>query len=285
MSQFYRQPAIRSGIWRALLFFAVWFIVISIFEIFGFRLMQSIFPNAKSIWFDVAGRTSWLVLSVLIIYIFRRFIDRRPVFSKWFAISSRKTDLMSGFLLGAALISLGAFILSKLNLISISPGDVTGPEFWQFIVFFFVVSVLEELVVRGYILTNLLESMHPFWALILSSLLFMSLHLGNPNIEFIPILNLFLAGILLGASFVYTKNLWFPIGLHWSWNLFQGPVFGFEVSGVETKSLFQQDIIQDNYLTGGAFGFEGSILATIFIVASTIAIFIVFKQFAKNENS
>ena len=140
------------------------------------------------------------------------------------------------------------------------------------IVFFILISLIEEVLCRGYILGQLLETSNKYIALIISSIIFTALHSFNPNMGTIPILNLFLAGILLGITYIYTKNLWFPIALHFSWNFFQGPIFGFEVSGQEFYAIIQQSRVEDNFLNGGSFGFEGSLLATILMLVSIFLI-------------
>ena len=287
MDQFYRKPAIPFGALRVFIFLVVWIIALATVEFFGLRWMEDVFPDIdqRSIPFQSVARGFSLVISLVIVYLFRKLIDRRPLFNQWFSITQRKIDLFTGFGAGVVMIALGALVLHLLGYIQFSPGNLSGIELFQYIVFFFIVSLLEELIFRGYVLDNLLTDMHPFFALFISSALFMALHLLNPNVEPLPIVNLFLAGFLLGVSFIYTKNLWFPIGLHWSWNLFQGPVFGFEVSGIEFKSLLNQTMLADNIWTGGLFGFEGSVLATIIILLGTLTILFSFKAITKHENN
>lgn len=287
MNQYYRNPAIRLGLIRVILFLLVWLVCIAIVEFFGLRWIEEVFPkiDQRSIPFQSIARSFSFLISLLIVFIFRKWIDRRPFLSDWFSLTNRRIDILVGFIAGAVMISLGAFILGQLSYIRFTPGQLSGLEFCQYLIFFLIVSLFEEIIFRGYVLENLLEDMHPAFALIISSALFMALHLLNPNVEVLPILNLFLAGLLLGASFIYTKNLWFPVGLHWSWNLFQGPIFGFEVSGINFKSFFEQTILKENIWTGGLFGFEGSILATFIIVIATFVILYVFQSISTNENS
>ena len=78
------------------------------------------------------------------------------------------------------------------------------------------------------------------------------------------------AGLLLGAAYKWSGTLWVPIGIHWSWNYFQGPVFGFAVSGNGTQSLVNPVIQGSDWLTGGSFGAEASIPA--FVLGLSLAI-------------
>ena len=57
-----------------------------------------------------------------------------------------------------------------------------------------------------------------------------------------------------------TRALWLPIGLHFAWNFFQGPVFGFPVSGTQTSTLLQLEPVGPELLTGGRFGPEASLV-------------------------
>jgi len=87
-----------------------------------------------------------------------------------------------------------------------------------------------------------------------------------------------LAGILLGSTYIFTKNLWFPISLQLFWNFFQGPVFGYPVSRQKIDSLLTNKTIGNETMSGGKFGFEGSILCTIITIVSIILIMIYYNK-------
>jgi hypothetical protein len=109
--------------------------------------------------------------------------------------------------------------------------------------------------------------------------LFALLHLMNPNVAFLPMLNLVLGGLLLGASYLYTRNLWFPVSLHFFWNWIQGPVLGYEVSGNRfCETLFSLRLPANNLINGGAFGFEGSLVCTVLATLFTLFIIWWFEQ-------
>jgi hypothetical protein len=100
-------------------------------------------------------------------------------------------------------------------------------------------------------------------ALPVSAVMFSLGHIFNSNFSWMGFWNIFLAGILLGMPYIYTKSLWLPIALHFSWNFFQGTIFGFNVSGHVTYSLFTQSRTTDTIWNGGKFGFEGSVLSLV----------------------
>ena len=74
---------------------------------------------------------------------------------------------------------------------------------------------------------------------------------------------IFEAGILLAAAFMLTRRLWLPMGMHFAWNFTQGGIFGVAVSGGATAGLFRGELSGPTWLSGGAFGAEGSVVALV----------------------
>lgn len=138
------------------------------------------------------------------------------------------------------------------------------------LLFYLLVAVAEEVMMRGFVLGRLLNGgVHRFVALFLSAVLFSLMHFFNPNFAFLPFINITLAGLFLGASYIYTRNLCFPIALHWFWNWIQGPVLGYNVSGNSFgyETLLTLRFPEENLINGGSFGFEGSVLCSLLQVA------------------
>lgn len=256
-------------------FFITWFISLIIFGTFNALLIpEALEFNPKIYTFSVRviSHLFQLVATFFSVWIFTKFIDQVPFISLGFHLKNRWKDIIFGIFLGFIIMMFGYFILIQLNEINFSSYLIETKSILLSILLFTSVSVMEEVLCRGYILGQLLEVSNKYIALIISSAIFTALHSLNPNMATIPVLNLFLAGILLGITYIYTKNLWFPIALHFSWNFFQGPIFGFEVSGQEFYSIIQQTRIEDNLINGGSFGFEGSLLATFLMLISIFLI-------------
>jgi membrane protease YdiL (CAAX protease family) len=90
------------------------------------------------------------------------------------------------------------------------------------------------------------------------------------------------AGLLLTVAYMYSRNLWFPIAIHFAWNFVQGNIFGANVSGGGTsQSLLSAKIEGAKWFTGGEFGPEGSIQATIFCLIATIILLILCHKKGK----
>ncbi len=209
-----------------------------------------------------------------------RFLDRRPVSDLGLQFTPAWwRDLAFGLLLGAILMLLIFVLELALGWIAIEGFFTSGSmPFWSGILFFLIlflgVGIYEELLARGYHLKNMAEGLgfSPLgkagglvMALLISSAIFGLLHAGNPNATVFSTLNLFLAGLFLGLPFVLTDQLAMSIGIHITWNFFQGNVFGFPVSGTsanETSFIAVQQGGPDLW-TGGAFGPEAGLLGVL----------------------
>ena len=221
-------------------------------------------------YFDLIG-------VLLLLWISMRFVDKEPFINLGFSLKGKVNDIILGMTLGLLLMAVGYTILILLGEIKFIGFNYNLKNIILLFLLFIAVSIAEETYVRGYFLKNLLQSFNPIISLIISSAIFSLLHFFNPNVNYIALTELFIAGILLGISYVYTKNLWFPIALHLSWNFFQ-VMFGFNVSGMDTYSLIEFEIIENNNINGGDFGFEGSYLSILF---SLIMMYFLWKYYKK----
>ncbi len=224
-------------------------------------------------------------LTVAVVWPLRRFVDRRSLLSLGLTVRGYGAHLVQGMAWGAGLIVFGFVVLRASGALTVVPDHdaISLSSFLGYLAVLTLVALTEELLIRGYLLSNLMESMHHWVALLLSALAFAAFHLFNANISLLSVINLVLAGVVLGVYYIYCRNLWFSIGMHLTWNLFQGPVFGFKVSGLESPSLIGNQVSGSEVLTGGDFGLEGSILTTVFLIVSTVVISLQFR--AKGSNA
>jgi membrane protease YdiL (CAAX protease family) len=216
----------------------------------------------------------------LLLWILMKYVDKEPFINLGFSLKGKMKDVILGMVLGFLLMAVGYSILILLGEIKFVSFNYDLKSIILLFLLFIAVSLVEETYVRGYVLKNLLKSFNPVISLIISSAIFALLHFFNPNVNYIALTELFIAGILLGISYVYTKNLWFPIALHLSWNFFQ-VMFGFNVSGMDTYSLIEFEILENNNINGGDFGFEGSYLSILFSLIMIYFLWRYYKKFAK----
>jgi len=215
--------------------------------------------------------------TLLVIWIFMKFVDKERFVKVGFGTKNRLNDFLLGIIIGALIMSGAYLLLLILGEIFFQKINFDFKEILFSILLFTIVAVEEEVLFRGYILKNLMVSFNKYVALLVSSILFSLIHGFNPNIDLLGFTNIFLAGIFLGISYIHTKNLWFPIALHLSWNLFQ-TIFGFNVSGQNTYSLIEFEIMESNLLNGGLFGFEGSVLSIVAMLLVIIGIEIYYRR-------
>ncbi|MUV56558.1 CPBP family intramembrane glutamic endopeptidase [Halogeometricum sp. CBA1124] len=234
-----------------------------------------------------------LLVMVGSVYLAGRFVDRRQFRDFGFRFDSAWwIDLGFGLALGAVLMT-GIFI------VELVAGWVTVRElfyiarpdfaFWPWFVWGFLtfvsVGIYEELLFRGYLITNLSEGFTWFrrvetasaigLATFVTAVFFGVAHAGNPNSTIASALGIVLAAFMLAAGYVLTGELAIPIGIHITWNFFQGVVYGFPVSGTTNGvSLIAIDQSGPAVITGGLFGPEAGVIgvvATLMGIGSIVA--------------
>lgn len=275
------RPLIPRGWLRAIIFFLISFLFNGfMFEFTDWLASEILHVSTDVPWIMAADSERLPVMlamtaiqvagTLLLVWLFRRYVDRQSMKSLGFSVSGRWKDIAIGFLLGLVLMGGGFLILMALGNLEVHSLQVMPYFLIQHFLLFLLVSVQEEAVSRGYILNNLMESMGKYQALFLSAAIFAVFHLMNPNLSVLGFVNILLGGLLMGVYYIHRKNLWFPIAVHLSWNFFQGPVLGFGISGkkLEGAEMITQDLIGPEWLTGGAFGFEGSLIACVLVLVA-----------------
>ena len=228
-----------------------------------------------------------LLGSFAALWVATKFIDRKPLMSIGLSVKDKANEMLIG--LGFALVFIGGLFLVLWLIGAINITGYVGFKPGVFIVsiMLFMAAFDEELIFRGYILNNMMDSTSNRWiALAGSSLLFALLHSGNTNVwsTWVPMTELFAAGFILGISYTFTKNLWFPTFFHFGWNFFQG-LFGFEISGFNVDSW--KIISHENagnvpdIVSGGAFGIEGSVITLSCTIICTYLIFKYYNELDK----
>ncbi|NJB72044.1 hypothetical protein GGR42_002535 [Saonia flava] len=266
------QESKNVGWYRVLLLVLPYFFIVGIFQYIGVLAAgvdlsenspeETVFQQFIIGIFNLLG-------TFLVVWIFMKFVDKQKFVQLGLQIKNRIKDIVTGTLFGAIIMGAGYILLYFLEEIQFTGVVLNFTDLTLIILHFFIVALVEEVLFRGYILRNLMISFNKYIALFLSSGLFSLMHGFNPNISQFSLMGLFLSGVLLGATYIFTKNLWFPIALHFSWNLFQS-LLGFNVSGQDSYSIVEHQIVEANLINGGAFGFEGSYLS---IIAQLILIF------------
>lgn len=265
MTETTSNPSIEPGWQRALLIFIPFLVVLGAFEFLGAMVI-----NAPLFYYAEWSSTEKLVVTifgmsgiVLLVLTFLRFVDKESISSIGIKRHFSRSQLIYSGIFVTLSIGIGFLLLLISGQIQFQAFNFQFMPFLQSFTLFIIAAFGEEIFFRGYILKNLSQSFSHKTALILSSLLFCALHLFNPNIDIISIIDLFLAGIVLGIAYLYSGNLWLPFSIHFFWNFIQSHL-GFMVSGQSIYSLIRIELTNNTIWNGGAFGFEGSILAIVF---------------------
>jgi len=228
------------------------------------------------------GLPSFIVINsitgIVLVVVFRQFIERRKTDFQNLFRKGDEGEILTGFLVGMAIMGLGALILYLHGNLLWIDSAFNASDFFNGLGLMLLVAAGEEIVFRGYVLPNLMGSFNQWVALGGSALIFAAFHASNPGINVLAIINILLGGLLLGINYLYTRNIWFAVGLHFAWNFFQGPVLGYQVSGIGLKSILQQQLTGPKMFTGGDFGFEGSIVATGLSILALLILYWLYER-------
>ncbi len=217
---------------------------------------------------------------VLAYWVLGRFVElRRPLFE--LAGSRALRGLVSGIGLGVCLMAACAGLLGVFGVFRIE-GFNPGYSPWVALLEVGIVaSVSEEILFRG-ILFRLVEGSFGTWiALTVSAMAFGAAHLRNPQATLVGAFGIALeAGILFAALYVFTRSLWTVIGLHFAWNVVQGPVLGLVISGNPgtAHGFVRSELVGEQWLSGGQFGIEASVVTIVLLTALGVWLLVVVAK-------
>ena len=291
------KPRIQNGYLRAIIFMPLWLITMGLSATIGSIIVmqrmgidmtdesavQALFSNVS---FDspvLLSMTTFQVLgSFLALWIATRFIDRKPLMSIGLSWENKAKEMLIGLGFAFAFIAGLFLVLMAVGAIKFTGYEGFKPGVFIVSMMLFLAAFDEEIIFRGYILNSMMDSSKNRWiALGGSSLLFALMHAANPGVwsNWVPMTELFAAGFILGISYTFTKNLWFPTFFHFGWNFFQG-LLGFEISGINVDSW--KMISHENtgnvpdIVSGGVFGIEGSVIT---LACTIICTYLIFKYY------
>ena len=216
------------------------------------------------------------ICMIISVWLFWKLFDRKPIREIGLInIKNGYIDLFKGLAFGAvSMIIVFILLLFSGNISLESP--LNSPNFnislLTGLLLFIFVGINEEMFARGYCMTVLKQTGNKWATIIISSIIFSLMHSLNPSMSIISYINLFLFAVLAAYMFIKSKNLWLPIGYHITWNYFEGNVFGFQVSGLSTESLYKLNTPLKNIITGGSFGPEGGLIVTFITLIGFIYI-------------
>ena len=261
------EPRLRAG-WRITLQSLLLFALLLVFSL-PFELFFYFIPLGNPYLQQLFSGLAALIAITLSVYLARRWLDRRTFSSlglRWGRQAGRDFTfglLAAGVILGLVFALELAFGWLQIDGFAWQTAQPLQTWFGLLVMLLVFVAVgwQEELLSRGYWLQNLSVGLNLFWGVLISSLLFAVSHLANPNISWLAVGGLLLAGIFLAYAYLRTGQLWLSIGLHVGWNFFEGPVFGFPVSGlIDYPVVISHHAYGPELMTGGNFGPEAGLI-------------------------
>jgi len=226
---------------------------------------------------DLRGLITGILACVAVIIVYRRFfgwVENRSISE----LSGKNLagNLALGVVIGATLQCLTVLVIylnGGFKVISVNPvSAIIIPMAMAF-----SAAIFEEIIIRGIIFRIMEEKLGSYIALIISAAIFGALHLLNPHATVVSAICIAIqAGLLLGAAYIYSRNLWLPIALHFAWNFTQTGIFGAITSGNEKMTgLLVSKITGPQLITGGTFGPEGTLQATVFCSIVTLVFMVI----------
>jgi len=209
--------------------------------------------------------TTVAIFSVYILIM--RIYERRPVTE--LDVKKLLPDSLAGVFAACLIVSMvfaGLYMLGAYRILSSgSAAAMVVPVIWVLLM-----AALEEFMFRGIVYRILEQWRGTIAALLISAAIFGLAHLTNAHANAISILSACLGGVLMGVLYSITHRLWIPIFFHASWNFTQA-FFGSTVSGEEMFGTYFNSVREGpEWLTGGPFGVENSII-TLVLIALAIA--------------
>lgn len=208
----------------------------------------------------LVGALAVAAVAIAIYLACRRWIERRA--NDELPLDTFARDGLWGLAIGAGLFTLATGIVAALGGIRIAGVNGWG-AIWGMLAMAVTSGTIEEILFRGILLRHI-ETMLGTWAaLFITSALFGAAHLANPGASMFAAFAIAMeAGILLGAAYLWRRSLWLPIGIHAAWNFTQGWVFSVPVSGGTAPDGLLVTVREGpEWLTGGTFGLEASVIA------------------------
>jgi membrane protease YdiL (CAAX protease family) len=213
--------------------------------------------------------------TIIGIIVYCRVIEGRRIATLGFRRGHALREYLAGALIGLALFSLTVLLCVLMGTLDYR-GFVLGSGGLLLLLLlgYLIQGLNEELLLRGYFMVTLARKQSLAVAIIVSSCFFAVLHLFNANVQVLALVNILLFGSFAAVYLLKRGNIWGAAAIHSAWNFSQGCIYGIPVSGIENPdSLFSfTPVVGGELISGGAFGVEGGLAATIVLVVALVVV-------------
>lgn len=225
--------------------------------------------------------------TTLICIFYCRVIEKRSMASMGFRKQGWLVRYLKGYAIGTGMLMLCALILWLMGDLDFAFAERI-PVFYvlAFFVGYLIQGMSEEVLVRGYFMVSVGNRCRMAVAVGISSVIFAMLHLGNPGINLLALLNLTLFGIFMGVYILRTDDIWGACAIHSAWNFAQGNLLGIRVSGMSPMPsvAIMRPLGEQSLFHGGDFGLEGGLIVT-FVTLAAIALTLFLPQKTRTAKS
>jgi len=214
------------------------------------------------------------IFSILFTLLIVTKVEKRNLRGMGFSREKVLSYIVKGFCLGFVMFLIVTVIgtlvgLYKFDYLNFSTWYLAIPYLLTFI----IQSFAEEIYTRGWVIPLFSRNHSVIVAIGISVLLFVVGHAGNIGFNVGSIINLVLVSVLLAFMLLKFDNIWICGGVHSAWNFTQGYLLGFNVSGINTSSLFNFSQTTNNIISGGAFGPESGLIVSFVLLLVIIFVY------------
>lgn len=246
-----------------------------------FMLFMLFLPKAETIIMKAIYSNIEMILTfggaIFFVFLWIKFVEKRSFSSIGFWRDQWIRKYLSGALIGFIFISIPVMLLLLIGNVQLEMQRITPTTILGIVgslVAFLIQGATEEIIVRGWLFPVLSVRSRIWVGIVVTSLLFGFLHLLNPGITILSISNIILVGVFAAFYVLKDNSLWGICAWHSLWNWAQFNIYGFAVSGMAMYStpLFKPVTNGSEFLHGGSFGIEGSIITTIMLSIASIVL-------------
>ncbi len=252
--------------------------------------MQDLPALEAGFWMSLQLIFSFVLIYILL-WLWLLIFEKRPFWTMGYELKQAAMQYGRGFFVGALMFAVAVVILGLFGSVEFEQGIPSnqGLPALGGVTFVLIGWIVqgggEEVLMRGWVLPVIGARTRPWIGLLVSSILFSLIHLLNPGLSVIAMINLALFGVFAGLYAMREGSLWGISAVHSVWNWVQGNFFGFEVSGTTANGGTVLNLMETgaDWLTGGPFGPEGGLAVTAVLVAGMM--FIVFWPAKQQEQA
>ncbi len=269
-----------------LLFFPV-MLVAELGRFLIYTVIASLLPDGTAYAVYLLVQLFATLATVAAVLLYCLLAEKRTMMSLGFvrrgAVSEYAIGLLGGFVLFGGAVWLCVLTNTVTVTVNASSQAVSWELFALYLLGFLIQGMSEEMLCRSYLMVSLSRGW-PLWACVLTNaLLFSLLHIGNPGISVIALINIFLFGLFASMLTLRRGSIWMVGALHSMWNFAQGNLFGMPVSGItgipSPLTAYLHGGTWQELINGGSFGLEGGLAITVVLgVACAIALFMPTKK-------